>query len=199
MRRDQSQSIVDINLHLYVGQGPYTHAQFPTAKQLVTPLIFLQELELRPWKPNGTCVCPYRILHRNRVLQYLSGEKYQLLVILPDCEYGRLTARCTIIKNNHCFWLPRKPDLEIMARGDMINQKLEQGFRFRVLPPLNPLNEFPIDEYGLLPSHRVNTNDWVRTSDGIFAAETSVYSRKPAHLFGRMCGSEILEHRSKSW
>ncbi|KAL0633122.1 hypothetical protein Q9L58_007961 [Maublancomyces gigas] len=66
----------------------------------------------------------------------------------------------------------------------MINQKFEQNLGLRVLPPLDPLNEFAIDEYGLLPCYRVNTNDWVRTSDGIFAAEASVCSCKSAHLFG---------------
>lgn len=170
------------------------YAQHPTAKQLVIPFIIIsrRELGLRPWKPNGTCVCLYRILHRNRVLRYLSeGRNISYWLSCRIFKYRKLTACCTVVENNHCSWLPRKPDLEIMARGDMIDQEFKQGFRFRVLPSLDPLNEFPIDEYGLLPGHRVNTNDWVGTSDGIFAAETSVYSRKSAHLLGRMRSTEI--------
>lgn len=178
IRRDQSRLIVDIAYCTHVGAHMHMHKVSNSSQ----PRLFFHR--------NGNFCHGSQTEHVSVligpciIIECCSIYQEATLAIGPFYSYrcGKPTARCTVIKNDHGSWLPREPDLEIMAFGDMIDQKLEQGFRFRILPPLNPLNEFPIDEYCLLPRHGVNTDDRMRTLHGIFTAETPVCSSEPTHL-----------------
>lgn len=79
-----------------------------------------------------------------------------------------------------------------MPLRDVINQKLHEDLRFRVFPPLNPLNELSIDKDGLFSSDGVDSDDWVGATDRVLSTEPTRGTGKIAHLLRRVGCSEFL-------